>query len=364
MGTPGVRAVRNVTRSRGVWLGVTLAVGIVICAVAAGVRTGPATSGPTVSALGPAAELSTPASPSNGSSRAGPTWEANRWSPRQGGAFAPADMAGCRAESLRLLPGGNYGTATSAAGGHVVGVAGDALGRARPVVWRQNSPDAINAGLVASVPADVNSRGDVVGTGTDPKTGAPVGWFWSGGRTIRLPAPEDQTALPAAINGRGVIVGVVVEVEDASDEPNDNENEQPAVWRSPAAAPVLLAPLKGDQGGHAFAMSPQGLIGGVSEGDRFTPVMWDAAGRLRALPNLGGGWGAVRAFDSTGTPVGESAVASGDVHLVKWDAAGTIHDLGLGSVQTYLAQVGTIAVAAGYSTDSVGTRHPVTWRCH
>jgi hypothetical protein len=362
MGAPGVKAGSNVKRSRGVWVGVTLAVGIVILAVAAGVRTGRPASGPT-SVVGPAGELSAPASPSNGSSLAGSTWDTNRLGRGQGGAFAPEDVAGCRAESLQQLPGGSYGAATSAAGGHVVGVAGDAHGRAQAVVWRQNRPDAINTGLVGSVPADVNSRGDVVGTGTDPDTGAPVGWFWSGGRTIRLPAPVDQTALPAAINDRGVIVGVVVEVEDASDEPNENENEQPAVWSSPTATPVLLAPLMGDQGGHAFAVSPQGLIGGVSEGDRFTPVTWVPAGPPHAMPTLGGGWGAVRGFDSTGTPVGESAVASGNVHLVRWDAAGTIHDLGPGSVQTYLAHVGTIAVVAGYRTDNVGKRHPVTWRC-
>jgi uncharacterized membrane protein len=246
----------------------------------------------------------------------------------------------------------------------------------------------------------------------------PVGWVWSRGRTTLLRGVGRYTAVPAAISNNGLIVGALDTAEGTQFEGNGtpglSETEQAAVWRSPAGPPQKLAPLPGDQGAHAFAVASDGRIGGVSSGDRFRPVVWDRAGKPHALPGLGGGYGAVRAFGPGGIAVGDAVARNGTDHPAMWAADGRITDLGLpggsrtaqangvlpggvivGTAQMPVAGGGTLAQAVrwtvagrwqllspprglqqalvigtasagtvvGYRTDGKGGRHPVTWEC-
>jgi hypothetical protein len=338
-----------------------------------------------------------------GSSPSGP-------SASSGSAAAPA-VASCTAEALPTL-GGPYGNATAAApNGDVVGIASDTAGALQAVEWRAGKAQRISTGLAGSVPTDINSHGDVVGS--SPNGVNTVGWAWSGQQTVRLRGAGERTALPAAISNSGVIAGALETTEgtpgEGNGKPGTQENEQAAVWRSPASAPQMLAPLPGEQGAHAFAAGDDGRIGGVSEGDVFRPVVWDRAGTPHPLPGLGGGYGIVRAFGPGGVAVGDAVANDGTDHAVMWDAGGQITDLGLpagsrtaqatgvlpggvavgtarmpapgGGVLTQavrwpaagqpqlLAGQGPDVVAAsgqaavGYRTDAKGGRHPLMWRC-
>ncbi len=336
-------------------------------------------------------------------------------SPRSVSSSAAA-IASCTVRHLPTL-GGPYGNVTAAAAnGDIVGIADDASRVPQPILWRTGKPERIRTGLAGSVPTGLNTRGDVVGN--SPNGENTVGWIWSGHRTIRLRGSGELTALPAAISNRGVVVGALESSEglpgEGDNKPGASEDEQAAVWRSRTGPPQLLAPLPGDQGAHAFAVDGHGRIGGVSEGARFRPVMWDLSGRPHPLPGLGGGYGAVRAFGPGGVAVGDAVARDGSDHAVQWDAAGRITDLGLptgsrtaqangvlpGGVvvgtaqmpapggglltqavrwlaagqpqllaapealqQNVVAAAGSAQTAVGYRTDAAGGRHPVMWRC-
>jgi len=331
------------------------------------------------------------------------------------GPSAAPTTASCVIQRLGTL-GGRYGSVTAAAAnGDAVGIANNVAGVAEPVLWGSGRPDRIGTGLVNSVPTGINARGDVVGNSSAGEN--TIGWAWIRHRIIRLQGLHGLTANPAAISNRGVIVGALDTTEGLPDEggstPGGSENEQAAVWRSAAGPPQKLAPLPGDQGGNAFAVDRHGRVGGVSEGVRFRPVIWDRAGRPHALPGLGGGYAAVRAFGPRGLEVGDAVAVDGKDHPVEWDAAGRITDLGLppgsrtaqatavlpggvvvGTAQVPVAGGGVVAQAvrwvrpgqpqllggrtgmeqtvvvsasarsvAGYLADAKGGRHPVMWRC-
>ena len=298
--------------------------------------------------------------------------------------------------------------------GVAVGIADDAKGVAQPVLWRGTAPQRLITGLSRSIPLAVNAAGQVIGTGVDAATGSPAGWAWSRGRATRLKAHEDRVAWPESINDHGVIVGALPPDEsgqaDASAHAGEDENEWAAVWPSPSSKPVLLSPLRGDKGAHAFVVDGRGRAAGISQGAKVTPVIWDAARRPRALPTLGGGYGIVRGLSDSGVAVGDAVRADGADHAVMWDAAGRITDLGLpsgarsakaetilpngvivgtaelpvrgggwrtqavqwtapGAMQVLPSAAGAEANAghsrtvAGYRADGAGGRHPTLWRC-
>jgi uncharacterized membrane protein len=245
----------------------------------------------------------------------------------------PPVAAGCRVQALGTL-GGLFGNVVAVNHqGVAVGIADDANGVAQPVLWRGTRPQRLITGLSRSVPLGVNAAGQVIGTGVDIARGSPAGWAWSGGRATRLKAHEDRVARPESINEHGVIVGVLLPDEGgpAEDHATAGEDDNPwaAVWASPSSEPSVLAPLRGDQGAHAFAVDGAGRAAGISQGATFTPVVWEASGQARALPTLGGGYGIVRGLSDSGVAVGDAIRADGADHAVLWDAAGRITDLGL-----------------------------------
>jgi uncharacterized membrane protein len=345
------------------------------------------------------------------------TLAASSGSPASSGLPAvPATALSCAMRHLPTL-GGPYGNATAgAANGDVAGIADDTAGVPRAVLWRAGKPQQIHTGVAGSVPAGLNAHGEVVGNSPDGQN--TVGWLWSRHRIIWLRGLRDLSALPAAISDRGVVVGALETTEgtpaEGDNKPGTSENEQAAVWRSPSGPPRMLAPLPGDQGAHAFAVDGSGRIGGVSEGARFRPVVWDLAGRPHPLPGLGGGYGIVRAFGPGGVAVGDAVAKDGSDHAVMWDAKGRTTDLGLpagsrtaqasgvlpggvvvgtaevrapgGGVRSHavrwpaaghpqllggpespdqsaVAAAVPAQTAVGYGTDAKGGRHPMMWRC-
>jgi uncharacterized membrane protein len=333
-------------------------------------------------------------------------------------ASPPPVAAGCSIQALGTL-GGSFGNAVAVnRQGVAVGIADDAKGVAQPVLWRGTKPQRMVTGVSRSVPLAVNAAGQVIGTGLDSATGSPAGWAWSRGRATRLKTHEDRVAWPEAINDHGVIVGVLLPDEGGPAEASghagghagEDENAWAAVWPSPSKEPVVLSPLPGDGGAHAFAVDGRGRAAGISQGAKFTPVIWDAARQPRALPTLGGGYGIVRGLSDSGVAVGDAVRADGADHAVMWDAAGRITDLGLpggarsakaetilpngvivgtaelpvrgggwrtqavqwtapGAMQVLPSAAGAEANAgdsrtvAGYSADGAGGRHPTLWRC-
>jgi uncharacterized membrane protein len=333
-------------------------------------------------------------------------------------ASPPPVAAGCSVQALGTL-GGSFGNAVAVnRQGVAVGIADDAKGVAQPVLWRGTKPQRIVTGVSRSVPLAVNAAGQVIGTGLDTATGSPAGWAWSRGRATRLKTHEDRVAWPESINDHGVIVGVLLPDEGGPAEASghagghagEDENAWAAVWPSPSKEPVVLSPLPGDGGAHAFAVDGRGRAAGISQGAKFTPVIWDAARQPHALPTLGGGYGIVRGLSDSGVAVGDAVRADGADHAVMWDAAGRITDLGLpggarsAKAETILpngvivgtaelpvrgggwrtqavqwtapaamqvlpsaagaaANAGDSRTVAGYRADGAGGRHPTLWRC-
>jgi hypothetical protein len=234
----------------------------------------------------------------------------------------------------------------------------------------------------------------------------------------RLPVKPGDIALPEAIDDAGRIVGALIADEEHSDGPGADENERAAVWVSTQAQPRELPAAAGDDTAHAFAIAPDGTVGGVSMGGTAAGALWDPQGRVRRLPNLDAGAGLVRGFDSAARPVGDAAVASGGSRAVRWEngiprdlgspapgrtssgvaaTAGVVAGTsgvpvqsggdvsqavvwigGVAQVLTPLSAPGFVAVAgaatavgtsasapivAGYSADAVGARRPTVWRC-
>jgi uncharacterized membrane protein len=328
-------------------------------------------------------------------------------------AARPPTAADCSVQMLGTLGGPSGNVVAVNRLGVAVGIADDAKGAAQPVMWRGTRPQRLVTGLAGSVPLAVNAAGQVTGTGLDTATGSPAGWVWSHGQATRLKVPEDRVAWPESINDHGVIAGALGPDEggpaEASGHAGEDDNDWAAVWASPSSEPVVLRPLRGDQGAHAFAVDGSGRAAGVSQGARFSPVVWEASGQPRALPTLGGGYGIVRGLSDSGVAVGDAVRADGADHAVMWDAAGRITDLGLPSgarsakaeailpdgvivgtaelpvpggwgtqavqwtapdaVQLLPSAAGAAANAgdsttvAGYRADGAGGRHPTLWRC-
>jgi uncharacterized membrane protein len=312
----------------------------------------------------------------------------------------------CTGSALPTLGGRNGNAVAVNRDGAVVGIADDATAQSRPVMWRAGGVTPLAVPLQAAVPTAVNRHGVVVGTGYDPGAEMLVGWWWDG-TTHRLPVRAGDSALPEAIDDAGRVAGALVAEHDHADGPNADDSERAAYWPSVHTLPRQLPALPGDDAAHAFAIAPDGTVGGVSLGAGGTPVLWDRLGRLRSL----GGPGGVHGFDARSRPVGQLAVPGG-THAVVWDAAGQPAELGrtgissatdaaaasvvgfaqprggrsqaviwldgaarelpavstrgftgvAGTANAVADTTGAITVA-GFSADSVGVRRPTVWRC-
>lgn len=239
---------------------------------------------------------------------------------------ADATAVACVSSRLASL-GGGHGNATAVTStGVAVGIADDRALRSHPVVWRDGTVMRIRTSLVGAIPVAVNKHDVVVGTAFDPRLQLPVGWYWDGKQIRVLPTAPGDAAFPSAIDDAGRVVGAVASDEDHADGNVVDDVERAAYWPTVHSLPLVLGPLAGDEGAHAFAISGK-KIGGVSSGDTFTPVIWDLSGRPTALDSSGGGAGVVHAFTTEGVPVGEAVLPGLGLRAVQWDGARRPHAL-------------------------------------
>lgn len=315
-----------------------------------------------------------------------------------------AAAAPCRAAALPTL-GGTQGNAVAVSSNSLAtGYAEDGAGTPQPVLWHAGKVTRIVTGLVHVSPTGVNSRDEVIGSGLEPGTLEQVGWHWAGGRVTLLKVPIGTVASPSGINDSGVIVGGLA----ADDAPS-----RAALWASADASPRILSALPGDLGSHAFGVNKRGVVVGISEAaDHFTPVVWNVAGHVKALPGIGGSWGIARGIDDSGLVVGDVAPATGNPQAVMWDVGlsqkrlglvsgrsaqgkGLVHGHAVGQTEVRgtdgvdrpvaLLWLGTgnpaplpplpgdtgagvnaaaeNGLVAGFSSDSRGVRRPMTWTC-
>ncbi|KRE64063.1 hypothetical protein ASG92_03965 [Arthrobacter sp. Soil736] len=280
---------------------------------------------------------------------------------------AEGEMRAATNCAVRLLAGlGGRGSNAIAASsnGLVVGIADTAMGGSAPVLWRDGRPTPLTIPLQTAVPTSVNRAGVVVGSGYDAIHEVLVGWWWKNGLYHRLPVSPGDIALPSAVSDSGAVAGVLIADEEHSDGPGADEDERPAVWSTVTAAPRELPLPAGARGGHAFAIGPDGTIGGVALADGGTPVLWAPDGTPKVLPALAGRGGVVLAIDSAGQALGQSAVPEG-THAVAWGASGLVTDLGAAAAgPTSSAQGGVAGIAVGAgSTPSFRASRPqaVMW---
>jgi len=328
-------------------------------------------------------------------------------------ALAPPPAAPCRAAALPTLGGVQGNAVAVSSNGLVTGHAEDASGTPQPVLWRADKVTRIATGLAYVSPTGVNSHGEVIGQGVEPVTLEEVGWHWADGRVTLLKVPTGTVASPSAISDSGLIVGGLVPNDDGTHPTSNEAPERAAIWASADAPARVLSALPGDLGAHAYGVNGRGVVVGISQAaDHFTPVVWDPAGHVRALPGIGGSWGIARGIDDSGLVVGDVAPVSGDPEAVTWDAGRSERRLGPGGGRSIQgkglshghavgqaevrgtdgvdrpvallwlstrdpaplpplpgdAGAGVNAAAengvvAGFSSDARGVRRPMTWTC-
>lgn len=278
------------------------------------------------------------------------------------GAQLPA-ATNCSATLLPGIGGQGSNAVASSSNGMVVGLADTASGGSAPVLWRDGQPTQLAIPLDAAVPTSVNKDGVVVGTGYDTANEVLVGWWWQNGVYHTLPVNPGDIALPSMVSDSGVVVGALINDEEHSDGPGADDDERPAVWSTLTTAPRALTLPAGAQGGHAFAIGPDGTIGGVALDSGGTPVLWSPAGTPTSLPTLSGRGGVVLAIDSAGQAIGQSAVNEG-THAATWDKSGSVSDAGAAAGPSSSAASGVpgIAVGTGSSSSFRGDRpQAVMW---
>lgn len=198
-------------------------------------------------------------------------------------------------------------------------------------------------GLLPTVPSDINSAGQVVGSsntspdGTCPNTTVHAA-LWSNGSVTDLGIPPPGSAALSSysyatgINDAGKIVGYVQTGSNADAWLYDGSFHDLGYLPSSAFAPYVLS----------FAVPSKINNGGTLVGTSYLPNLTgllafahSGTGPLQAadaLGTLGGSTSAATSINAAGRFVGASAAASGGVHAFLTNKSGQMVDLGTASM--------------------------------
>ena len=113
----------------------------------------------------------------------------------------------------------------------------------------------------------------------------------------------------------------------------DERPDLPFLWQNGTMQPLPIPPSESPYG-FAIGINANGMICGKGNtlGRHQAALVWQG-GTVRVLPPLTGGlhWTA-NAINDAGQVAGESADAQGRSHMIWWDEAGQLHDLGFGNL--------------------------------
>jgi probable HAF family extracellular repeat protein len=198
----------------------------------------------------------------------------------------------------------------------------------------------------------INGRGDVVGaSGIRPfrvfEPGGPVhGVIWRGGRI-----QDFDPLAPADINDRGQVVG---------SGPTKSGAVHAVLWQD--GKTIDLGTLGGRESG-AAAINNRGQIVGVSDTKHGTShaFLWQN-GRMTDLGTLGGRKSEARGISERGVIVGSSGTPEGVTHACVWQG-GTMTDLGafFGGTQSAARAVNDAGQIAGVAYARNGAGRGILW---
>jgi uncharacterized membrane protein len=237
----------------------------------------------------------------------------------------------CR-PSVSALPDLGFGGEAVAFNRHGVFVGGVANANGDPATtfeaawWdRWGRLQVLDTGLLGSEVNDINARGEMVGNGYDPVTGALRSYVLIHGRQIFLRGLGGTFTRARRINQRGEIAGTATTSGDAG--------LFAVRWSSPDARPEVLRPAAGDTFSVGLGINDDGSVSGNTQPNAsqnpFFPALWSGAPTPRLLtttPALP--WGTAYVINGSGEAAGELDSTDGNTgHAVVWTPAGRLVDL-------------------------------------
>ena len=220
---------------------------------------------------------------------------------------------------------------------------------------------AINIVAGANVFMNANAQGQAVGIGCESRGGACRPVVWNGGKAVVLPTPAGSCGgRGSAINAAGVIAG----------RSNDCTVATPLRWTPTSGGGYTMQALQRPAGStnyFLFDINGQGTVAGSSYDptlNRFSAVLWDAAGTVRVLNSP-----LAEVGTSEATGINESGLVSGYVRRpggyqpVVWLPDGSAVQLQIPDSASYgfASVINDRGVVAGNVGLPVGYRAVIWW---
>lgn len=217
-------------------------------------------------------------------------------------------------------------------------------------------------GGVDSFPTAINDQGVVVGHSTLDRSGhvgrsRPVMWD-SSGTPIELWDDQEFGGIPADINSRGQVVGRYGSGSGIPLPGPGIPGGGAFIW-DPATRNFMDLGDLGGRNAQATGINDAGQVSGSSENFDGQPraFIWDALNDMRPIGTLGGTWSFGNDINSSGQIAGYSWRGDQSEHAFLWDPISGMHDLGrpgrTGSRAWALNDVAEI-VGNGMITEDVG----------
>jgi probable HAF family extracellular repeat protein len=211
--------------------------------------------------------------------------------------------------SIRALPPDKQHTSASIDDrGRVIGVSGMWKGE-KDWLWQNGEYTELNFR-----PSDINTRGQIVGTGPSGDWSKAV--KWTDGRMEILTPPTrsrtlgSMTPAPASINDSGLVVGNFV--------PKGLRSTHPCLWRGTQGQEISLP--TGAVSGTVHAVNNSGQVLGEARmraANDHHAFVWEN-GTATDLGTLGGRYSEAMAINENNQIVGSATTKSGQTHAVLW----------------------------------------------